>query len=291
MIDDIAGDPNQIVTGGFASVGRYAVIGHPVDQSLSPELHMAWFRAAELPGAYEKVDITPEELIRRAPSLPFEFAGINVTMPHKQTILGFVDRVDAHAEAAGAANILYRDQQSAWTAGNTDGAGFLRALEQRLGEPTTGKDVAILGAGGAARAIGASLAGTGLASLVFINRNLQNAQKVCAAVGGTSVAELKTDVLEHLEVSVDLLVNTLPPAANPELAALDIDPLPGHAVVTDINYQQQHPPLLRRADSAGLLALDGRGMFLWQAAISFELWTGVSPDMDLGRSVLRLPGR
>ena len=291
MIDDIAGDPNQIVTGGFASVGRYAVIGHPVEQSLSPQLHTAWFRAAQLPGDYSKVDISPEDLIHRAPSLPFEFAGINITMPHKQTILGFVDRVDSNAESAGAANILYRDEKSAWTAGNTDGVGFLQALQEATGEPTTGKDVVILGAGGAARAIGAALATTGLASLVFINRNLEKARTVSAAVGGTAVAELEPDVLQGLEVSVDLLVNTLPPAANLQLAALDIDPLPGHAIVTDINYQQAHPTLLRRADSAGLLTLDGRGMFLWQAAISFQCWTGVEPDMALGRSVLRMPGR
>jgi len=290
MTDDIAGDPNQIVTGGFASVGRYAVIGHPVEESRSPDLHMAWFRAAQLPGAYEKVDITPDELIRRAPSLPFEFAGINVTMPHKQTILGFVDRVDDDAEAAGAANILYRDEQSAWTAGNTDGVGFLQALEEATGETTMGKDVAIVGAGGAARAIGAALATTGIASLVFINRNVETAQAVASAVGGTAVAELEPNVLQGLEVSVDLVVNTLPPDANLLLAALDIDPLPAHAMVTDINYQNTHPPLLRRADSAGLLTLDGRGMFLWQAAISFERWTGTAPDMDLGRSVLRIPG-
>jgi len=151
-MDDVLDDSDKIITGGFATVGRYAVIGHPISQSRSPELHENWFRGKGLPGTYEAVDIDAAELIARAPSLPYEFAGINVTAPHKVSILGFVDRIDRHAEAAGAANLIYRDKDKAWTAGNTDGLGMLRALEEATGETTLGKDIVILGAGGAASA-------------------------------------------------------------------------------------------------------------------------------------------
>ncbi|MCP4870449.1 MAG: shikimate dehydrogenase [Proteobacteria bacterium] len=280
--DDIAGDPDEIVTGGFGAFGNYAVIGHPVAHSRSPELHMAWFRAANRPGAYTRVDISPAALVQRAPSLPFEFAGLNVTIPHKIAILGYVDRVDASAQEAGAANLLYRDEDKAWTAGNTDGEGYVRAFEDSFGESAFGKDVAILGAGGAARAVGSALVRHGCSSVVYINRSLERARELGPA------ALLAPDVFDELEVSIDLVVNTLPPAAEQTLAELDLRPLSERAIVTDINYYVGSPVLLDRARWRGLATQDGRGMFLWQAALSFEQWTREAPDMDVGRRVLGL---
>jgi len=281
-LDDVAGDPEQIVTGGFGAFGNYAVIGHPVSQSRSPELHSAWFRAANKPGAYTRVDISPEALVLRAPSLPFEFSGVNITIPHKVAILGYVDRVDEGAEEAGAANLLYRDEDKAWTAGNTDGEGYVRAFEDSFGEGAFGKDVAIFGAGGAARAIGAALVRHGCASIVYINRSMERARALGQA------APLTPTVFDDLEVSIDLVVNTLPPGAESALADLDLRPLSERAIVTDINYHVGNPVLLDRARWRGLATQDGRGMFLWQAALSFEAWTGMAPDLDVGRDLLGL---
>jgi shikimate dehydrogenase len=274
---DVAGSRFDIVTGGLAAIGNYAVIGHPVGHSRSPELHSAWFKAAARRGMYSKVDIAPHELVHRGPSLPFEFSGLNVTVPHKVAILGYVDRVDATAEAAGAANLLYRDADKAWTAGNTDGDGFLLAIEEATGEGALGRDVAILGAGGAARAIGRTLRKEG-ASVTWINRTLSTARKLGPA------ASLHRRVLHDLDVSVDLLINTLPPGV--DLGSFDLSPLPDHAVVTDINYYDEQPQLLERAAARRLFTQDGRGMFLWQAALSFERWTGLAPDMGLGMDLL-----
>ena len=281
-LDDVAGDRDQIVTGGFGAFGNYAVIGHPVAHSRSPELHSAWFRAAGKPGAYVRVDIPPEALVERAPSLPFEFAGVNVTIPHKVAILGYVDRVDPTAQEAGAANLLYRDEDKAWTAGNTDGDGYVRAFEEHFGEGVFGKDVAVLGAGGAARAIGSALVRGGAASVVYVNRTVAHAR----ALG--DAAPLVDRVFDELDVSIDLVVNTLPPAAEPALSTLDLGPLPDRAIVTDINYYVGTPVLLDRARWRSLATMDGRGMFLWQAALSFERWTGQLPDLDVGRDVLGL---
>ena len=281
-LDDVAGDPAEIVTGGFGAFGNYAVIGHPVSQSRSPELHSAWLRAANRPGAYTRVDISPAALVMRAPSLPFEFAGVNVTIPHKVAILGYVDRVDPSAQETGAANLLYRDADKAWTAGNTDGEGFVRAFEDCFGEGVFGKDVAILGAGGAARAVGAALVQQGCSSIVYINRSLERARALGPA------ALLAPGVFDELEVSIDLVVNTLPPAAEAALADLDLRPLSEEAIVTDINYYVGSPVLLDRARWRGLATQDGRGMFLWQAALSFERWQGVAPDLEIGRQVLGL---
>jgi len=288
-MDDSLDSSDKIITGGFATVGRYAVIGHPVTQSRSPELHESWFKGFGLPGTYEAVDISPDELVARAPSLPYEFAGINITAPHKVSILGYVDRIDARAQAAGAANILYRDNDKAWTAGNTDGIGMLRALEEATGETTLGKDIVILGAGGAARAIGSALSNVGVGSMVFVNRDLERAKSVSESVGGTGALALEPDALQSLDVSTDLLINTLPPTADRQLAAMDLEPLANHAVVADLNYYIEEPILLRRAQSIELMTVHGRGMFLWQAAISFQAWTGQEPDLDLGRRLLGFP--
>jgi shikimate dehydrogenase len=275
---DVAGDRWAIITGGLAAVGNYGVVGHPVAHSRSPELHGAWFRAAGLHHTYSRVDIPPKALVQRGPSLPFEYNGLNVTIPHKVAILGYVDRLDGSAEIAGAANVLYRDEDGAWTAGNTDGEGFVRALEEATGESAFGRDVAILGAGGAARAIGASLVREGATSVTYVNRTLRHAKRLGPA------AKLSPKVLDEFEVAVDLVINTLPPCD--ALDDLDLRPLSSRAVVTDINYYVDEPVLLSRANSRGLFAIDGRGMFLWQAALSYERWTGTVPDLDLGRDIL-----
>jgi shikimate dehydrogenase len=288
--DDVPGDRHLIVTGGFATRGRYAVIGHPVDHSRSPELHNPWFDAARLPGRYEKLDIAPDELVRRGPSLPYEFAGLNVTIPHKVAILGYVDQVDDAARAAGAANVLYRDKTGAWTAGNTDGAGFVRSIEDATGETVMGMDVVVLGAGGAARAVAAELARIGVASLAVAARRKEQAEELLATVGGTMALELGPEFLQSHPVSVDLVVNTLPATAETFVGALDLAPLPGHAILADINYHVERPVLLRKAEAMGLLGVDGRGMFLWQGALSFELWTGRAPDLAIGRRVLGMEG-
>ncbi len=285
-VDDTVGDPHQIVTGGYATVGRYGVIGDPVAHSRSPELHNRWFEEAEIPGSYERVLVSPEDLIRRGPSLPFEFAGLNITAPHKVDILGYVDRVDESAQEAGAANVLYRDEDKAWTAGNTDGEGFVRAIEEALGETIMAKDVVLVGAGGAARAVGARLVRGGVSSLTLINRSADKAARLCREVGGTGSLALLPDALDRLELSLDLLINCAAPAADDKLMGLDLSCLAPHAVVMDINYHKEDPVLLRRASDQGLFVVDGRSMFLWQAALTFEYWTGIVPDFDLGRSLL-----
>jgi shikimate dehydrogenase len=291
--DDTAGDPRLVVTGGPLAVGRYAVLGHPTGHSRSPELHNAWFHAAGLPSTYEPVDISPDDLVRHGPALPFQWSGMNITSPHKVTILGYVDTVDSNARAAGAANLLYRNQQGAWAAGNTDGQGFVSALHNHLGESIAGRDVVILGAGGAARAIAVSLAAEGVSSLHIVNRSRKHADDVAELVGGANVHDLHPEFLDALDVSIDVIINTLPPAGEGFVGAVDLAPLPASALVADINYYVERPALLDRGKAAGLKTMDGRPMFLWQAALSFHAWTQMQPDLDLGRRILAgeyLPG-
>ena len=284
--DDIAGDPRLVVTGGLQAVGRYAVLGHPVDHSRSPQLHNAWFEQANLISVYERTDIHPDDLIQEAPSLPYQWAGMNVTTPHKVAILGYVDTVDGNAKMAGAANLLYRNERGAWTAGNTDGQGFIAAFKERFGESVTGRDVLILGAGGAARSISASLTVAGAASVHLANRSVDKAKAVVSATRATAAHPLHPEVLDTLDVSIDLVINTLPPQAEAVVGRLTVEPLPTTAIVADINYDVEHPALLEIGKAAGLRTLDGEPMFLWQAALSFHAWTALQPDLDLGRRIL-----
>jgi len=284
--DDTAGDPRLIVTGGPLAVGRYAALGHPIGHSRSPELHNAWFHAAGLPSTYEPVDIGPKDMVHHAPALPFQWSGMNITAPHKVAILGYVDTVDSNARAAGAANLLYRNQQGAWAAGNTDGQGFVSALHHYLKESIAGRDVAILGAGGAARSIAVSLAAEGISSLHIINRSQEHAEDVADLVGGAHVHELQPDFLDNLDVSIDLIINTLPPEGEGFVGAINLAPLPASAIVSDINYYLERPALLEQGKASGLKTMDGSHMFLWQAALSFHAWTQMQPDLELGRRVL-----
>ena len=286
-VDDVAGDPTLVVTGGYRSVGRYCVIGHPIAHSMSPTLHNAWFAKEGLGFQYVALDIPPSQLVVRAPALPFEYSGVNVTIPHKVAILGFVDRVDADAEAAGASNLLYRaGETKEWTAGNTDGAGFVRGFEEEMGEPVTGRDVLLFGAGGAARAVAAAIMAQRPGSLTIANRSQEPAVALAKRVGATAALSLSADVIHRCERRPDLLVNTMSLDAEPFFDALELEALDDAAVLCDLNYHHRRPRLLQRGEDAGLFGIDGRGMFLWQAALSFERWFGTLPDLDLGRRVL-----
>lgn len=285
-IDDIQGD-SLIVTGGYRSVGNYCVIGHPVAQSMSPTLFAAWFADMGLGFRYVALDIPQDELVLRAPALPFEYSGMNVTAPLKTSILGFVDAIDADAEAVGAANLLYRDKETqAWTAGNVDGAGFVAGFEEATGAPLFGRDVLILGAGGAARSIAVSAAQQRPNSIVIGNRTPQAAVELADRIGATQALSLGPNIIERCDEVPDLVINTLPPVAEPFFADLEIGGLPDQAILLDINYHVSRPGLLARGEERGLMSVDGRPMFLWQAALSFERWFGAKPNMDIGRDVL-----
>ena len=287
-IDDVPGDPGLVVTGGVRAIGRYAVIGHPVAHSMSPTLHNAWFEKMGVGFTYAALDIPPDELVLRAPALPFEYSGLNITAPLKVAMLGYADRVDETAEVVGATNLLYRDKETkAWTAGNTDGAGFVKGFEEATGEPLAGRDVLILGAGGAARAIAVAVARERASNLFIANRTPENAVKLAQLVGARQALSLSPDVASRCDVIPDLVINTLSTVADPFIETLDLSSLPDQCVLTDINYQHD-AALIRRGDEAGLMTVDGRRMFLWQAALSFERWMGESPDLEIGRRLLGL---
>lgn len=264
-----------------------AVIGDPVAHSLSPVLHNAGFRAVGLDWVYVAF------LVRegQAPSAlaamrTLGLGGLSVTMPHKQAVAeALVGTLSGAAATLGAVNCV-RWEDGQLIGENTDGDGFVSSLRGELGVDPAGASVAVIGAGGAGRAVVAALARAGVSRLVIINRDAGRAQR--AVTLGGAIAE----VGDHLALrEVDIIVNATsvgmgsPPSPNPVLPLDQRLLRPGH-IVADLVYQPVRTGLLQAAEAVGARTLNGVGMLLYQAVLAFELWTGRSAPVSEMRAAV-----
>jgi shikimate dehydrogenase len=260
----------------MADMTRAFVIGHPIAHSRSPMIHGHWLAAHGIAGDYRAIDVAPADLsaflerVRRG-----EFAGGNVTIPHKEVVFEAVARRDAAAGAIGAINTLWLEKGEL-VGGNTDAYGFAANLDANAPEWRQAETALVLGAGGAARAVLHALREAGIAKVTVANRSAARAGELALAFPGVKPAGL--DQAPALLARTDLLVNTtsLGMKGQPSLD-LDLDALPDNAVVTDIVYAPLITPLLARAAARGLKTVDGLGMLLHQAVPGFERWFGVRP--------------
>jgi len=264
-----------------------AVIGDPIAHSRSPALHGHWLRRYGLPGHYVPLPITPDDFARLLPLLPrMGFVGANVTIPHKQAALALADVVTPLALRIGAANTLTFTPRGI-EADNTDAYGFshniLGALPQWA--PRT---VAVIGAGGASRAVLAALKDLGAAEIRLTNRTADRAQQLADHFGPGVVPvpwENRSDMLE----GCDTLINTTSLGmVNSPALSLDLGALPRDAIVNDLVYAPLETDLLAAARPRGNTCVDGLGMLLHQAAPGFHRWFGTNPQVDeeLRRAVL-----
>jgi shikimate dehydrogenase len=270
------------------------LIGFPLEHSLSPILHQAALKAAGLQGEYRLYPLPPSPeglqeigaLCQRIRSGTIK--GLNVTIPHKQTVSRFVDRLTPIAEAVGAVNTLYLDKQGFLVGDNTDVPGFMRDIS-RLTDYAHGKAV-VLGAGGSARAVVYGLSHACWDVLVLARRVEQAAMLVEEI---KSTGELQFTIssgLLHPQVLIDqtrdcqLLVNTTPLGMYPGVGESpwpeDL-PLPSQVILYDLIYNPLETCLLRRAREAGLTCANGAGMLAAQAALAFASWTGREPPFDV----------
>ena len=253
------------------------MIGSPIRHSRSPLLHGFWLETMRLPGAYEAIEVFPEDLDRFMTGFRAAgFVGGNVTVPLKQAVFAFVDRVTPEAAAIGAVNTVWLEGATV-IGGNTDAYGFLTNLD----ECTPGWDEAsglgvVLGAGGAARAVVYGLLQRGLRVHVA-NRSGGNAEQL-AAQFGPKVTTGAWGALPDVLSRADLLVNTtvLGMVGKPPLL-LDLGRLQRDAVVCDIVYVPLMTPLLQDAKARGHRVADGLGMLLNQAVPGFTRWFGAAP--------------
>ena len=255
------------------------VIGWPVRHSLSSRLHGFWLKELGIDGTYSALAVAPDGLENSLRSLPERgFAGVNLTLPHKEAAATIVDTMDSVASRIGAVNTVVVGADGSLAGSNTDGYGFIENLKSSAPEWTAdNKSAVILGAGGAARAIIAALLDAGLKELRLVNRTLSRAESLKDDIGGAIIVVPWADRTKALE-GAGLLVNTTTLGmTDKEPLEIDLSPLPAKAVVTDIVYAPLTTPLLKDAAGRGNLTVDGLGMLLHQARPGFDQWFGAEP--------------
>jgi shikimate dehydrogenase len=262
-------------------VKRACVIGWPVEHSRSPLIHRYWLKRYGLDGAYAREAVAPKEFAAFLRGLGAKgYVGANVTLPHKEAALALADRTDEAAAAIGAANTLWLDAEGRLQASNTDAYGFMTHLAATAPDWNGGRrDVVVLGAGGAARAILHGLIGAEAANILLVNRTAERAEAL-ADHFGTRVATIAWADRNAALEGCGLLVNatSLGMRGEPPLD-LDLAALPRDATVADIVYSPLETPLLAAARARGNPAVDGLGMLLHQAVPGFERWFGIRPEV------------
>jgi shikimate dehydrogenase len=271
------------------------LIGYPLKHSISPD-----FQQAAL--AYHKLDMRYEAWEVRAEDLPAtvnklrqpQNLGANITVPYKEMVIGLIDEVDEFARIIGAVNTVV-NRSGRLKGFNTDSSGFLKALREDAGFEPSEKKVLILGAGGAARAIGFSLVQEKVGTLVFTDLYLEKAKNLAGALvkfAADSQAKINIEAVQlsnanlaKLAVQCQLIVNctTVGMKYSPEesLSPLTSDLIPRDALVFDLVYNPSQTPLLRMAEAAGARTIGGLPMLVYQGAASFKLWTGREAPLDI----------
>lgn len=256
------------------------VMGWPIAHSRSPRIHNYWLARYGLGGVYAPLAIEPGRLEAALRALPaLNFAGCNLTIPHKEKALVLVDRVDPNARRIGAINCVVVEEDGSLEGRNYDGFGFIASLHAAapLWRADAGAAV-VIGAGGGARAIVAGLIDAGAKDIRLFNRTLERAQRLAADFGPT-VAAFAWEQREAGLEGAGLLVNATSQGmvGQPPLD-LDLRALPQSALVADIVYAPLETPLLAAARARGNTAVDGLGMLIHQARPAFRDWFGVMPD-------------
>jgi len=258
------------------------VIGSPIAHSKSPQLHGHWLKTYGLRGHYIPMDVSAQNLGQILEALPkMGFVGVNITVPHKEKVIEFADLVTDRATLIGAANTLTFQKDGKLRADNTDGYGFFENLRQNAPKwNVKAGPAAVLGAGGAARAVLASLLDAGVPHILLSNRTRVRAEALQSEFGK------RVEVVDWVQAGNMLeeattVVNTtsLGMLGKPPLR-VPLDGLRKDAVVTDLVYAPLKTHLLAEAANMGCTTVDGLGMLLHQAVPAFERWFGVRPDVD-----------
>lgn len=266
------------------------LFGKPVDENPTQAMVEAAFAAAGLDWRYLTIEVDPDGLgdaVRGARAMGFR--GFNCTIPHKVAVVDHLDRLSQAAALIGAVNCVVRKGDEL-VGENTDGAGFLAALGRRR-EPA-GLRVVLVGAGGAARAIGVELALAGAASITVVNRSAERGRELARLLGEHAREVLVEDLGEGYRVrpDADLVVNATSIGLHPDVDAdvpVVLADVAGRALVADVIPNPPETQLLRRAATAGCETLDGLRMLVEQGRIGFELWTGIEPDDAVMHQALR----
>jgi len=261
--------------------GIAGLLGWPVAHSRSPVIHNHWLARYGIPGRYVLFPVPPEKLEAAVRGLSaLGLRGCNVTTPHKQAVFQLLDRVDDLARRIGAVNTVVVESDGTLAGFNNDGNGFIQSLRDASPgwRPDRGP-VLVVGAGGAGRAVVASLAAQGATEIRLANRSEEKAQEI-AAVVGPAVKVVAWEERAAAAEGVTLLANatSLGSAGKPPLD-MPLDRLPRSALVGDLIYVPPVTPLLAAAKARGNITVNGLGLLLNQARPAFNAWFGVMPEI------------
>lgn len=264
------------------SIPLAGVIGQPIAQSKSPQLHGHWLKRYGINGHYIPMEVSSVDLPHVLNNLPkMGFRGVNVTIPHKEAVLDLADVISDRAALIGAANTLTFQSDGKLHADNTDGFGFISNLRQEAPDwdPKAGPAV-VLGAGGAARAIVAALLHEQVPQIYLANRTRARADALKAHFGGKVQVVDWTQAGSVLDEAATLVNTTALGMTGKEDLELSLAALSSKTLVTDIVYNPLVTPLLASAAEIGCPTVDGLGMLLHQAVPGFERWFGKAPEVD-----------
>ncbi len=275
------------------------LIGWPVAHSFSPAMHNAAAADLGLNTVYVPLAVHPQDLQAAVAGLPaLGFRGVNVTVPHKQAVMPFLDTIEEGAKHIGAVNTIVINcdlakERGPWqlSGTNTDWLGFLADLES-LQVTIERRDCLVLGAGGSARAVVYALAQAG-GVIHLLARRIAQAEQLAADF--SSVAEVNVDSLSALaaraaHLEAPLIINTTPLGMSPDSASSvwpDDLPFADGATVYDLVYNPANTRFMRQAETAGCQTSNGLGMLIQQGALAFELWTGKKPDSAVMKEALQ----
>lgn len=272
----------------------FAVLGHPIGHTLSPVMHNASMQELEFDGIYLALDVHPDQLMDVLPSMEkMGFAGVNLTVPHKEVAFRGLDKLDASAQLFGAANTV-EFTSNGMVGHNTDGYGFLTSLEESFGRKVAGDRVFVLGCGGAGRATALQAAAEGAKALVLADIDAERVQKLNDEISGLTPSVEVIQALEkpnQIELcrTCDLVVQASPVGMKRDDPSL----LPPEAFregqrAFDLIYMYPETAFLATAREAGAEIANGLGMLLHQGARAFEIWTGTEPSVPAMRKALEV---
>lgn len=263
----------------------YGLFGDPVAHSLSPELQNEAFRLLGIKGVYLKFRIKPAELGQAFTAVRLlKFGGVNITIPHKEKVIPYLDQLVGDALLTGSVNTVVA-ADGRLTGYSTDGEGFLLSLRNQGQFAPEGKTVVILGVGGAARAIAFRLVQERITTLYLVGRKVEKTCQLVAALrektGFTAEGfSFAAPDLQQLAGQADLIINATPLGMVPDTNRYPAFPLedcrPG-CLVADLVYRPLETAFLKRARRLGLPTLDGLGMLVYQGILACRLWTGLTP--------------
>lgn len=268
------------ITGRTKVVGLF---GYPVEHSLSPSMHNAAFEHLNLDYCYVTFSVRPEQLRDAVTGIrALNLRGVNITVPHKEKVNQFIDEVSEEASFIGAVNTIV-NSEGILKGYNTDGRGFMESLSES-GISVNGKNILIIGAGGACRAISYYLSEKAAKLRIFdidedrVGRLVNDLKRIRSNV-------IHAGSLFDLE-DIDIVVNATPLGLKKnDNLPLDVSLIKNSMTVCDLIYKDT--PLLKAASEKGCKTLNGLGMLLHQGALAFEIWTGIKPPVDLMRRAIK----